>query len=38
MVKYDLLEKYPGLKENVDSVYALEPIKAWLEKRPVTDV
>ncbi|KAG4070442.1 hypothetical protein HA402_005674 [Bradysia odoriphaga] len=38
MVKGDILEKYSGLKELVQSVYDLEPIKAWLEKRPVTDV
>jgi glutathione S-transferase len=38
MVKGDILEKYAGLKGLVQSVYDLEPIKAWLEKRPVTDV
>lgn len=38
MAKVDLLEKYPGLRGLVDSVNELEPIKAWLEKRPVTDV
>lgn len=38
MAKVDLLEKYPGLRGMVDAVNELEPIKAWLEKRPVTDV
>lgn len=38
MAKCDILEKYEGLKGLAQSVYDLEPIKAWLEKRPVTDV
>ena len=38
MTKVDLLEKHENLKAVVDTVFALEPIKAWLEKRPVTDV
>lgn len=38
MAKCDLLEKYPGLRALVDGVNELEPIKAWLERRPVTDV
>lgn len=38
MVKRDLLEQYPALKAVVDEVNALEPIKAWIEKRPVTEV
>ncbi|XP_054740400.1 glutathione S-transferase S1 [Anastrepha obliqua] len=38
MVKRDLLEQYPALKAVVDEVNALESIKAWIEKRPVTEV
>lgn len=38
MAKVDLLEKHPNLKRLVDGVLALEPIKAWIEKRPQTDV
>jgi len=38
MAKTDLLENHANLKKVVDTVYALEPIKAWLEKRPQTDV
>lgn len=38
MAKQNLLEKYAGLTGLVNSVNALEPIKAWLEKRPATDV
>lgn len=38
MVKVDLLDKHPNLKRVVDGVNNLEQIKAWLEKRPQTDV
>ncbi|XP_055319297.1 glutathione S-transferase isoform X2 [Sitodiplosis mosellana] len=38
MVKADLIEKYPNLKRLVNGVNDLEQIKAWLEKRPQTDV
>lgn len=38
MSKTNLLEKYDGLQGLVNSVNELEPIKAWLERRPVTDV
>lgn len=38
MVKVDLLEKHPNLQRLVNAVNNLEPIKAWLEKRPQTDV
>ncbi|XP_075169080.1 glutathione S transferase S1 isoform X2 [Haematobia irritans] len=38
MVKRDILEQYPALRGVVDSVNALEPIKAWIEKRPQTEV
>lgn len=38
MAKCDLIEKHPNLKAVVDNVLALEPIKAWIEKRPQTDV
>lgn len=38
MAKVDLVEKHPNLKRVVDGVLALEPIKAWIEKRPQTDV
>lgn len=38
MAKYDLIESYPALKGLVESVNNLDSIKAWLEKRPVTDL
>lgn len=38
MVKRDLLEKYPALKGIVDEINGMEPIKAWIEKRPQTEV
>jgi glutathione S-transferase len=38
MVKRDLLETYPALRGVVDTINALEPIKAWIEKRPQTEV
>lgn len=38
MTKTDLIEKHPNLKNVVEGVTSLEPIKAWLEKRPQTDV
>ena len=38
MCKKDLIENYPGLKALVESVYAIDAIKAWMEKRPVTEV
>lgn len=38
MVKRDLLEPYPALRGVVEATNALEPIKAWIEKRPATEV
>jgi len=38
MTKTDLIANYPNLKQVVDKVLANENIKAWVEKRPVTDV
>lgn len=38
MVKRDLLEAYPSLKSVVDAVNGIETIKAWIEKRPQTEV
>ncbi|XP_055705974.1 glutathione S-transferase [Phlebotomus papatasi] len=38
MTKTDLTEKYPNLKAVVDNVLGIESIKAWVEKRPVTEV
>jgi len=38
MAKRDLLENYPALKALVETVNAIEPIKAWIDKRPVTEV
>ncbi|KAI9582958.1 glutathione S-transferase isoform X2 [Glossina fuscipes] len=38
MVKRDLLEAYPALRGVVDTVNAMDPIKAWIEKRPQTEV
>lgn len=38
MVKRDILENYPALRAVVDTVNAMDPIKAWIEKRPQTEV
>lgn len=38
MTKTNLTEKYPNLKAVIDKVMALDQIKAWVEKRPVTEV
>lgn len=38
MAKTDLIEKHPNLNRVVKAVNELEQIKAWLEKRPQTDV
>lgn len=38
MCKKDILEGYPGLKALVESIQAIDSIKAWIEKRPVTEV
>lgn len=38
MVKRDLLETYPALRALVDSINSIEAIKAWIEKRPQTEV
>jgi len=38
LTKTDLIEKHPNLKRVVDQVNNLDQIKAWLEKRPQTDV
>lgn len=38
MTKQDLTAKYPNLKKVVDNVLALESIKKWVAKRPVTDL
>lgn len=38
MAKVDLTSKHPNLKAVVDNVNALPQIKAWLQKRPQTDV
>lgn len=37
MIEPNFLEKYPNLKKVVDNVYALDSIKEWVAKRPVTD-
>lgn len=37
MIKPDFLEDYPHLKKVVENVYALDSIKAWIAKRPVTE-
>jgi hypothetical protein len=34
MVKEDLVENHPKLKALKENVLALPPIKAWVEKRP----
>lgn len=38
MAKCDLTEKHPNLKGVLDTVNGIEQIKAWIEKRPGTDV
>jgi prostaglandin-H2 D-isomerase / glutathione transferase len=38
LTKVDLLADYPNLKEVVDKVLANENIKAYIAKRPVTEV
>ncbi|XP_037032086.1 glutathione S-transferase-like [Bradysia coprophila] len=38
MVKFDLLAAYPNLKAVVENVNALDAVKAWVAKRPVTDL
>lgn len=38
MTKTNLVEKYPSLQKTLDNVMQLEQIKAWVEKRPVTEV
>jgi glutathione S-transferase len=37
MAKEDLVENYPALKALKEKVLELPAIKAWVEKRPVTD-
>ncbi|XP_015589496.1 glutathione S-transferase [Cephus cinctus] len=34
MATYDLVEKYPNLKQLKDKVLAIPSIKAWVDKRP----
>ncbi|KDR24333.1 glutathione S-transferase-like [Zootermopsis nevadensis] len=38
MVKEDLVEKYPNLKALKEKILALPPIKAWVEKRPDSEM
>jgi glutathione S-transferase len=38
MVKEDLVEKYPNLKGLRENVLALPAIKAWVEKRPESEM
>jgi len=38
MVKFDLLENHPNLKSVVENVNGLDAVKAWIAKRPVTDL
>ncbi|KAG4070477.1 hypothetical protein HA402_005709 [Bradysia odoriphaga] len=38
LVKFNLLDPYPNLKAVVDNVNALDAVKAWVAKRPVTDL
>lgn len=38
MAKMDLLENYPKLKKLTETVFALDGIKQWVEKRPKTDL
>jgi hypothetical protein len=38
MAKEDLVEKYPKLKALKENVLALPAIKAWVEKRPETEI
>lgn len=38
MTKTKLVEKYPSLQKTLDNVMNLDQIKAWVEKRPQTEV
>lgn len=38
MTKQDLIEKYPNLKALKEKVLAVDSIKKWIEKRPVTEL
>jgi len=38
MAKEDLVENYPTLKALKEHVLALPAIKAWVEKRPETEM
>ncbi|KAG4070508.1 hypothetical protein HA402_005740 [Bradysia odoriphaga] len=37
MIKKNFLEKYPYLRKVVDNVYAIDSIKSWIAKRPVSE-
>jgi len=38
MAKKDLIADHPNLKNLVEKVLAIESIKAWVNKRPVTEL
>lgn len=38
LTKIDLLENFPGLRQVVDNVLNNDNIKAYIAKRPVTEV
>jgi glutathione S-transferase len=38
MAKKNLVDGYPNLQKVVDNVLALDSIKAWIAKRPQTDL
>lgn len=38
MTKTNLTEKYPNLQKVIENVTSLDAVKAWIEKRPQTEV
>ncbi len=34
----EVLSKYPNLSKTAENVYNLDAIKAWIKRRPVTDM
>lgn len=36
-IQKNFLQNYPNLKKVVDNVNAIESIKSWIEKRPVSE-
>lgn len=38
MAKFDIIAKYPNLKQVVDNVLKIDSIAKWVAKRPVTEL